>query len=356
MTKKRVLVRALIFILLFILGWVVLQDVLSYNWNRNELLTSRYEDYASEEDGMTDVIFFGASTTHADISPVAIWESSGITSYNMGTSNQIPFLSYYQFLYLMELHKPKVIVMDFSGISIDKDVDNDASRETIYRKMTDTMPDRRIKWMMEDDICTRFKSQKRIDYYLTLLRYHDRWEELASIDFKDGKVAQSYEPWTRGAGEHGEYAEYDWPENFFSKENNEAAELYIEYYQKMADICKEEGIEVLVFLAPKLALRPGDLKAAKAFADENGFRLLTIASRKSMESVGLNPKEDFYDEAHLNLKGQRKLSDAMGRVLQSYYNLPDHRGDEKYSKWSEYVESYHEWYDELSNNMIKVEE
>ena len=356
MSKKKIVIRALIFIFLFCLGWMILQDVLEYNWNRNELLESRYKDYASEEDGMTDVLFFGASTTHADIAPAAIWESSGITSYNMGTSNQIPFLSYYEFLYLMKLQKPKVVVLDFSGISIDKDVDNDASRETIYRKMTATMPDSQIKWMMVDDICNRFSSQKRIDYYLTLLRYHDRWEELSDIDFKDRKIAENYEPWTRGCGKHTDYAEYDWPENFFSKEDNEAAELYIEYYQKMADICKEEGIEVLVFLAPKLNLRPGDLKAAKAFADDNGFRLLTIASKKSMESVGLDPKEDFYDKAHLNLKGQRKVSEAMGRVLSSYYELPDHRGEEKYSKWSDYLKSYDEWYNEASNNMNKVEE
>ena len=356
MSKKVVAIRIIIFILLFSLVWIALQDVLAYNWNRNELLKSRYEDYKSEEEGMVDVVFFGPSTTYADIAPAAIWESSGITSYNMGTSNQIPFLSYYQFIYLMEIQKPKVVVLDFSAIALDKDIDSDADRESIYRKMTDTMPDKKIKKMMIDDICDRFTTQKKLDYYLTLLRYHDRWEELTSMDFDDSKVDAAYKPWTKGGGEHNEYAEFQWPENFFNNENNEAVDLYVEYYQKIADICKEEGIEVLVFLAPKLALRPGDFKAAKAFSDENGFRLLTFASQKSLESVGINPAEDFYDKSHLNIKGQKKLSSAMGRVLASYYQLPDHRGDERYNKWEEFSTSYNERYEELIGNMTKVED
>ncbi|MBQ6663391.1 MAG: hypothetical protein IJM69_07620 [Firmicutes bacterium] len=353
MAVKKQVWKVLIFILLVAVCFLVCQNVIAYDWNRNELLKSRYKDYAAEEDGAVDALFFGPSTTYADVLPVVIYEESGITSYNMGTSNQIPYLSYYELLYLLKLHEPKVVVLDFSAIALDKDVDADQRRETIYRKMTDTMPDPEIKKAMIDDITTRFTSQRKLDYYLTLLRYHDRWEELTSYDFDSRKVDAAYEKWMKGGTLNNHHAAYEMPENFFNAETNEAVPLYLEYYQKMVDLCKERGIDVLVFLAPKLALRPGDYMAARDFAKANDLKILSFASEKTFSAGRFDPAEDFYDTSHLNLKGQRKVSRLLAKALATYYELPGHRGEEGFQKWDEYSRIYEERYAEMTASMIE---
>lgn len=61
------------------------------------------------EDNSIDVLFLGSSQIMTAISPVQIYEKTGISSYNLGTEQQNMVLSYYLLKEALRFQTPQIV-------------------------------------------------------------------------------------------------------------------------------------------------------------------------------------------------------------------------------------------------------
>ncbi|MBO4235639.1 MAG: hypothetical protein J5928_04275 [Firmicutes bacterium] len=340
--KKRI-IESLVFILLVAVCWVFLQAVFSYNWD-TEHVSAKYESYVNAEDGSIDVLWIGTSNTYSDICPVVIWHNSGITSFNMGTANNVSLFEYYQLKYLIKHNKPKIVAIDFSGASVEESPDKYAQFEPTYRKMAETMPDLGIRLSMIRDFCKKYESLDMPSFLLPLLRYHARWEELKAEDWDVFSGNDSYSEYRKGAYFSTNVEPKEFAPDLFTRKT-EAVPLYAEYYQMIYDLCHDEGIDVFVTLLPNVRQRYADYEMAKEFAETNKLNIAAFTTVQSMQIIGLDAGKHFYDNEHLNIIGQNIFSAYIGEYIAKIYGLTDHRGDEAYSDWDMWYDEYFEKYD-----------
>ena len=350
MNKKKIFIKLTVFILIFVLLWAGFQYVFSYDWNRSERMGTRYNALLEEPAGSIDVLMMGASNIFADLSPAVIWEKTGITSFNLGTSDNIPLLMYYQLQYLLKVQNPKLLILDVSSLSNGTAQDVTEEYEYVYRKLIDTMPDFSIKMAMIRDVCTRYESQDFKSYLFPLLRYHDRWEELSNRDFNHSISEKTYRPFTKGCHLNTKIRKLKWPGDVFSYETEEIP-LYTEYYQKMIDLCKENGTQVLLVLFPKTDSRYADYEVAAQLAEKNGLPFVSYITADDFAKMDIQVETDFYDRHHLNLLGQKKFSGHFAEYLSENYDLKDHRNEAGFESWQRTVEEYEAYYNEKKDNM-----
>ena len=124
-----------------------------------------------------DVIFVGDCEVYENFSPITMWEDYGITSYIRGSAQQLIWQSYYLLEETLEYEKPEAVVFNVLSMKYD------TPQKEAYNRMTlDGM-----KWSKSkvDDIrASMMEDEEFADYVFPILRYHSRWQELTSDDFK----------------------------------------------------------------------------------------------------------------------------------------------------------------------------
>ena len=352
---KKNFIKCFIFVLLCLLVISGLQVILSYKWERKDHIESKYKDYindASMVENGVDILYLGSSKTYADIAPAVVWNEIGVTGYNFGISMAISPLEYFMLEYLLEFNTPKLIVLEISRVTTERDLDKyGSSQETAYRRIIDTMPDFKTKQKMINWLKETYTSQNGWDYYFPFLRYHSRWEELKVYDFIVSRNYKLFRNYFKGALYNTEQTPQTWDTYSTIDSDSESVELYIEYYQKIIDLCKDKNIDVLLSIVPCTKIYTSNYLEAKELADKNDLKLLFMLSEEEINEIGLNKEFDLYDTWHMNILGQRKYSIFLSKYLKANFNLTDHRSDERYNNWNQFYEDYETIYKKALEKM-----
>ncbi len=114
------------------------------------------------------------------------------------------------------------------------------------------------------------------------------------------------------------------------------------YLDKMAQLCRENDIELVLIKAPSLYPYWYDEweEQVERFAEENGLRYLNFL--ELVEETDLDFSTDTYDAGlHLNLSGAEKVTRYLGRFLREQCGLEDRRGEEHLARrWEEKGTAY----------------
>ena len=96
MDKFKIVIKCLLF---FVVGAIIFQALTILfvpKWvSKVDPATPRWKEFYEQEEGTIDVLLIGASDVGRGLSPITLWENYGITSFNLGTSNQSMAFSYY---------------------------------------------------------------------------------------------------------------------------------------------------------------------------------------------------------------------------------------------------------------------
>lgn len=279
-----------------------------------------YRDAFSHE-----LLIIGNCEAYENISPMKLWEEYGITSYIRGNANQLISQSYYLLKESLRYEKPKVALLSIQAMTVPGQ-----NSEEYNRMVFDGM-----KWSSDKllgILSSRAEGEALAEYVFPVLRYHSRWQELAREDFLyafQEKPLISY---------NGYYLRADIrPFTGFPPERRRADYTFPEknrvYLGKIADLCRENGVELVLMKAPGMYpewVEPYE-EQIREFADEQG--ILYINTLHYMEEIGLDLSRDTYDEGlHLNVYGAEKLSVWLGERLKERYGLTDFRGQEEMAK------------------------
>lgn len=171
--KKRELIRSLVFLLLFIS--LLLSAVLVFDRKTACDYTTRVRGFYNEPEDSMDVLLFGSSHMYCTISPLVLWEETGLRSYVLATQQQPLAASYYYMKESLELQKPRVLVLEVSMAPHGPD----SIAEGTVRDCLDPLPWSRNKLELIKQLVPE---GERSSYYFNFLKYHSRWKELSARD------------------------------------------------------------------------------------------------------------------------------------------------------------------------------
>ena len=340
--KKKIATLSLALCLMLAVLWL-LQALLMPKYmdqSREGALIAEYYDNA----GKNDVVFIGDCEVYENFSPITLWEKYGISSFIRGSAQQLIWQSYYLMEETLKYEKPEVIVFNVLSMKYDtpQSTGSQAQREAYNRMTLDGMRWSMSKWnaisasMTEEEK----KWQSHWTYIFPILRYHDRWSQLGSDDFKylfkkdqvsdNGYLMQvGVKPMTNPHMEK-PLVDYTLGQNSYY------------YLDKMTQLCKENGVQLVLIKAPTHSPVWWDEwdKQVKDYAQKNG--LLYINFLDCEDEIGIDWSTDTYDTGlHLNVYGAEKLSDYFGKILQETCGVTDRRSDNAYSQiWQEKVADY----------------
>lgn len=291
------------------------------------------EEYYNEPSGH-DVIFVGDCEVYENFSPVTLWEEYGVTSYIRGSAQQLIWQSYYLLEDTLKYETPDVVVFNVLSMKY-----GEPQSEAYNRLNLDGM---RLSASKVNAVrASMTEGEDFWSYIFPFLRYHARWSELTARDFTgmfhterdshngflmrvDVKPAENV-PKPRPLADYS-FSDVCW-----------------EYLDKMADLCEERGVELVLIKAPSLYPAWYDQwdQQIADYAEKRGLRYLNFLAMT--DTIGLDFSTDTYDGGlHLNLSGAEKLSHWFGAYLTEELGVADRRGDGELSAlWAEKAERYH---------------
>lgn len=286
-----------------------------------------------EETSGHDVLFVGDCEVYENFSPVALWQDYGITSYIRGSAQQLIWQSYYLLEDTLKYETPKVVVYNVQSM-----VHNEPQREEYNRMTLDGM--RWSKSKIDSIKASMTEEEQFLDYVFPILRYHGRITGLQKSDFK-------YYFQKRKVTHNGYYMRIDTMPYEEPMEEEEPDDYRFgtnacTYLNKLAGLCEEKGIQLVLVKAPSLSPVWYDEYEQQIKDYAAAHNLLYINYLKLADKLGINYETDTYDGGlHMNLYGAEKLSAHLGKTLKKKCGVPDRRGDDKLEKiWAEKEKFY----------------
>ena len=319
------------------------------------LLVPKYMDKSKEGNliaeyyanaGSNDVVFIGDCEVYENFSPITLWEEYGISSYIRGSAQQLIWQSYYLMEETFRYETPKVMIFNVLSMKYDtpQSTGKQSEREAYNRMTLDGMRWSSSKWNSIMASMTEEEKQweAQYSYLFPLLRFHDRWSQLTKDDFtywfSRPQVSDNGYLMQTGVNPLGEINPEKPLVDYRLGENS----WY--YLDKMVELCKEKGVQLVLIKAPALTPYwwPQWDDQVAAYAEEHD--LLYINMLEYQEEIGIDWSTDTYDAgAHLNVYGAEKASRWFGKILQEQCDVADCRSDSELSAlWATKVQTYND--------------
>lgn len=350
--KRKNIVNSIIFVVIGSIVFLLVQDIFTLKF-----------DYPSVDDGATrglygfyscdknsiDAIFLGTSHMFYGVSPMELYESYGITSYNLATPVQPIEVSYWLLREVVKKQSPKAVVLDVSNLFFE------GTSNVRWRYVIDSIPFSKNKLeFIKDYSNTVPYSEGAISTLFPIIKYHSRWNELIKNDFIE--LGYPDIDYSKGYMVRSQVSTYTLPVEEMNLINEELLSdvqeqtiIYYEetenittinpvrttninqhnrkYLQQIQQLCNERGIELLLVKIPAVN-NPSNYSSAWtldrysyvqelcADYDIQYWDLLYDAD------IGIDSTTDYFDNGiHLNLLGAQKITDALGKYFVNHYGL-----------------------------------
>ena len=289
-------------------------------------------EYYKEETGH-DVVFIGDCEVYENFSPDLLWREYGVTSYIRGSAQQLIWQSYYLMEETLNYETPKVMVFNVLSMKY-----GEPQSEAYNRLNLDGM--RLSPQKLAAVRASMTEEESLLSYLFPLLRYHSRWNELKGEDLRylthrdivsDSGYLMNVQvrpaenvPAGRPLGDYS-FAPVCW-----------------DYLDKMASLCEEKGVRLVLIKAPSLYPFWYDQweEQIEDYAARRGLSYINFL--ELTDEIGVDFTTDTYDSGlHLNLYGAEKLSRWFGQWLTANCPAEDRRGQEEYADiWNEKSAAY----------------
>ena len=179
---------------------------------------------------------------------------------------------------------------------------------------------------LKDKLPAMTEDEQFLDYVFPILRYHSLFDELTREDltylFKvrdntiNGHLVNKTVKPVETLPVKRVLSDYRF------------GDICYEYLEKMAALCEEKGVELILIKAPSLYpywYEEYDAQITE-FAEAHSLAYYNFTT--CVEQIGLDFSTDTYDAGlHLNLAGAVKMSRYFGDILAQKHGMEDHRND-----------------------------
>ncbi|MBO7252672.1 MAG: SGNH/GDSL hydrolase family protein [Oscillospiraceae bacterium] len=355
MKKKIFIIRCaklLCLILCFVLlSGLALDCCRYYDYNVNRLA-----GFYAEPRNTLDVVLLGSSEVFTGFSSGLAYELFGFTSYPYALDAVPGVLFESQVREITKYQNPQWILVDINGFLYDDpEVHTDGGR---LRRYLNNIP---FSWNRIKTITEMVPSEEWYFYFYPLAKSHDNWKEVWN---QRDKILDYYKIKWNGSVLKGNVT------SVYNGELPQALDVYHDdstlplekmseqYLRSFLEYCRENGIKILFVRFPhiisddQLVDRHKRGNEAKRIVAEYGIPFVDLEQEAA--AIGLDYTKDFYNEDHLNVYGQQKLTAYMGKILVEQYGVvPGALTQKQKESWNtsaEYTRLFFAYYDVCLEN------
>jgi len=342
----------------FLIVFIIIFSLVSHIYTPTSLdffsspISATFAQFYNEPRNSIDLIMLGASTAEATLLPAVLWDEAGIISYNLAISSGRPAVMYYWLKEALKYQSPSVVVFCGRQLFVKEDVDRNEAR---FRQGLDNMRLSRNKIDAINDIVSKSKEQKFLDYLFPLLRYHSR-QKLEKDDFNFKYLVERNI--SMGGRTYIRHRETQLPDDFWSEKRETGSSVNGEYLEKIIELCNANNIEVVMADNPTTVNNSWSIarhNAMQDFANAHGIKMIDFNMREYWEKTNLDESMDFADPNHVNLIGGTKVSRYFAHYLSETFNLPDGRAGEYDPHWDKVMEFYNIHYSRF-NEVLQIKQ
>lgn len=323
MKRLRILIRAILFtslMVLVLLGTNKILEYKDYAGNNDWPTTATYRQFYRMQPDSIDVLFLGSSVCVNCFNPQVIYDEYGIRSYNLGSEQQSVLLSRYWLEEALRSQSPKTVVLETQFLFPRHAETPVNTQESFVRKCLDPMHYSPVKAAAINEVCSldpaQSSLQSKLSYYLTNLRFHNRWENMTEADFSPGIVSheelKGYSALLSLPSATDAYTP-------FVPSDPQALEAMMPQMQnslaEISSICREKGIQLILVSVPTADKMSDSVNnTLTQFAAQEGIPYFNFASEEWYAQLGADPATDICTD-HANIWGGAKISRLMGEIL-----------------------------------------
>lgn len=277
------------------------------------------------DEDLIDVFFVGSSHVYCGVQPGTIFESAGISSFDLSISGMDLESAYYFTKYETAIHNPKVVFVDIYGLTFNGYSDAPSLIGNKYRNLLQLPYSKEAYDLLKNTV----DDEEFLDYLIRWPIIHTRYKELTDVDFRN---TDKFE-FTKGELLQTEISYYlDLSSVNSTNSVRPLSDAHKEWTERFVELSKERGFE-LVFLV--LPYQRGEkdqsiFNGFKEYVKEKGYTYVDMLEH--IDELNLS-REDFSDPGHLNIYGGKKVSKWLTSYLMEQYDLEDHREDALYESW-----------------------
>ena len=278
--------------------------------NVNGSVSGRSRVFASvsaEKKNTIDVLVAGDSESYTSVSPMDLWDQTGIAAYDCGQPGQRIQETYYILKTAFKTQSPRLVVFETN---------------TMFRD----------PGMLKN---LQLSLTEPLGFYFPVFKYHNAWKALFD---GPGGLKTCY----KGFEIRNKVVSYEGDEEYMkeTKDKAEIPETVRIYMEKIRKLCRKNGADLLLVSAPS----PKNYNykkhnALQEYAEEADLPYVDLNMR--YRDIGIDWRKDSYERGdHLNIDGARKVTNFMAKYLTDNYQLLDRRKDDGWKEWNELAESY----------------
>ncbi len=311
---KKFLIKISIFslfaILLFLPLDLVISEKLSINtWHAFGETAAWNNVIEGEIDA--DLYIYGSSRAWHHVDPAIIEEELGLTAYNFGVDGHNFDIQNLRHQLLMRYNrKPEYIIYSLDCFTLRK-------RPNLY--LRDQFLPFMLKYRELMPVMLTFNGFHWTDFYVPLLRYHERRQAL-SVIAKHWNSKEFPKRRTKGF-------KYNPEKELEIKEDDKRTPYGIPQIDEVVDMfeaflteCEEEGIQVIMIYSPEFHLHQKQVWNRKEIMAN--FRRISEAYNIPFIDYSDNPicqdTKYFFDNLHLNKRGAETFSRQLAADLEPY--------------------------------------
>lgn len=322
--------KFLVGIVLVILVFGRLVRVLEANYDGNQALNGLYR----LDKNTVDVVFYGSSHVYAGINTVELWDTYGISGYDLAGTMQTLWNSYYNMEETLKYQSPKAMVVDVYGALIEEEYYTSTNVIKNVSSMRFSINKIRNVW-------SSVPHDEFLSYLLSYPLIHDSYRSIDKTHYVR-EESQIGGQWYKGFKPSFSITDYDsLPTVTEALDNKVPTEKNIIYLQKMVDLAKVNQIQLAFIVVPYEGWQEEDeaiYSWIEEFAREND--VLFLNGNRKLRDMKFDPATDYAEASHLNYSGACKFTLYLGEWLLDNCTLDDHRGEAAYDSWQKYSDSW----------------
>lgn len=320
--KNNLLLKCLLIIaVLLIAAYLTSSQLLS----QNNYAQYRYESFWNDPD-QYDVWFMGSSHSYYSVYPMKLYESCGITSYDIATPSSTLPMTYWTLMNALEAGTPEVVFVDVYHIDMEETLVSDLKK---IHNSFDAMPLTATKINAIRDLVS--DSDLRRELYFPAFRRNGKYESLTRADLperfklnKGAKLDTDIDP---------------------VKPKQSSEELHdgttgTLYLKKIINECESRNIDLVITAFPFNGddIKLHGLNTGISIAEDYGVPTLDMSYCTDL----IDYRYEFSQDGHLNYSGSVKMTEFIGDYLTENYELEDHRktDDSIRKKWNQDLVRY----------------
>ena len=307
---KKFVIKLIVFSILFLISYCVVSSVLVRKGNG---YGTDVISFYKQDKNTLDLIFFGSSHSYSTFSPIVLEKETGLKSYNFATQQQPLWITYYYMKEALKYQKPKFFVLDVLMTSVNADyMDEGVNRDAIDKMRFSVNKINAIRASVKD-----FDDQ--LSYYINLIKYHNRWNELQKLDITALIKAQDGDSrgFTYLSGNKEPAVKNDLNA---VRETTKISEKNNLYLNKIISLAKENNIKLILVKTPCTTIEEQQkyYNYVKQIAQNN--KLEFIDYNLLYDELNLDFVNDFYDPGHLDGEAAERVTMHFAEYLKMRYN------------------------------------